>query len=511
MASNDQNDQSDQDRPRRYRDDQNNPFITFRRFADSQVSSLLNTIFTLPATITNLRDPGNVQAARERCLFGRADKKLCDDLRELEEDASKLLVESRNLFQAGDVSEALKKGEDWVTANFLAHQCRERIMESGADNSERLSADCSGLRTIDAHEESNNGNKLVERVANEKGQQWGWSWDWGFPKPFDADESQADRYERCQRWRRRREESSQAARQADEHSQTSEGSALPIHGDGWSQHQALIRRLHGDEEWRQQHNPMGELAELFLPLLNDIARDVDSSTSTHPEYRIIEEMAHARGVVPRDALEDLIRVQNGLPLMPSEQLGQSEEMPLRLWARRFRDQQDRRLVGSTRLNEYPKRVPWEGEETAEEPNYEYSHDHEDQHDEPPSPKPKQGNWSSTLPETELEAYERVLGPMSSREDANQTEVRPSVLSTLTTTERTIAPDGTVTTKVVLKKRFADGREESTETVHTQRGQEEETHAVNGSSRLLDAVAQHREQGELREQSRSRGSGWFWSK
>jgi hypothetical protein len=37
---------------------------------------------------------------------------------------------------------------------------------------------------------------------------------------------------------------------------------------------------------------------------------------------------------------------------------------------------------------------------------------------------------------------------------------PSILSTLTTTERHMAADGMVTTKTVLKKRFADGREET---------------------------------------------------
>ncbi|KAK0945035.1 hypothetical protein LTR29_003382 [Friedmanniomyces endolithicus] len=43
-----------------------------------------------------------------------------------------------------------------------------------------------------------------------------------------------------------------------------------------------------------------------------------------------------------------------------------------------------------------------------------------------------------------------------------------VLSSLTTTHTTRLPDGTVTTKVLLKQRFADGREESEEKVHTYR-------------------------------------------
>ena len=83
--------------------------------------------------------------------------------------------------------------------------------------------------------------------------------------------------------------------------------------------------------------------------------------------------------------------------------------------------------------------------------------------------------------TELDMYERFLGsqypsmqksssasesnpkaPISTLENAGP----PSLISTLTTTERNSLPDGSIHTKVMLKKRFSDGREESTETVHT---------------------------------------------
>ncbi|OTA37090.1 hypothetical protein BTJ68_03158 [Hortaea werneckii EXF-2000] len=47
-----------------------------------------------------------------------------------------------------------------------------------------------------------------------------------------------------------------------------------------------------------------------------------------------------------------------------------------------------------------------------------------------------------------------------------TEKKVDVLSSLTTTQTTRMPDGTVTTKVVLKQRFADGREETEEKLHT---------------------------------------------
>ncbi|KAI7515453.1 hypothetical protein KC331_g22403, partial [Hortaea werneckii] len=69
-----------------------------------------------------------------------------------------------------------------------------------------------------------------------------------------------------------------------------------------------------------------------------------------------------------------------------------------------------------------------------------------------------------------------------------------VLSSLTTTQTTRLPDGTVTTKVILKQRFADGREETEEKLHT----------YHDSPQLQQAEeAQRFEQVEKKK-------GWFWS-
>jgi hypothetical protein len=70
--------------------------------------------------------------------------------------------------------------------------------------------------------------------------------------------------------------------------------------------------------------------------------------------------------------------------------------------------------------------------------------------------------------------------------------RPQVLSTLTTTQTTRLPDGSVKTTVVLKRRFADGREETQESTQTSF---DEPSAVGG------AVGQ--------EPPKERKS-WFWS-
>jgi len=169
-----------------------------------------------------------------------------------------------------------------------------------------------------------------------------------------------------------------------------------------------------------------------------------------------------------------------------------------------------------------KAQPVEAEPVVDEPDsYEYGHDHEDQHDDPPTPRPDTS--SSTFngftesgpengPGTELDAYERFLGPTTytpsniPREDNTS---RPSVLSTLTTTERTTHPDGTVTTKMVLKKRFADGREESSETVHTTQGHEHNIlPQLQSEARVQQRVKQ--EEAPFKPDSEKKSKGWFWS-
>ena len=119
--------------------------------------------------------------------------------------------------------------------------------------------------------------------------------------------------------------------------------------------------------------------------------------------------------------------------------------------------------------------------------------------------------------TEQDPIPSILGQSASRSfahlqhDSTPTETesnKPSILSTLTTTERTTLQDGTVHTKVVLKKKFSDGREESTETVHTQnpvpQGVAQTQQMAKGRER--DDGKSERYQGGKEKKSR----GWFWS-
>lgn len=125
-------------------------------------------------------------------------------------------------------------------------------------------------------------------------------------------------------------------------------------------------------------------------------------------------------------------------------------------------------------------------------------------------------------ETELDLYRRLLCPGEETRPAEYAtkcrvlarlakasiahseahSSKPSILSTLTTTEKSTLPDGTTHTKVVLKKRFSDGREESTETVHTQNPVPEKLKQPPAETdRKLETS---------RTQKQKEKKGWFWS-
>lgn len=115
-------------------------------------------------------------------------------------------------------------------------------------------------------------------------------------------------------------------------------------------------------------------------------------------------------------------------------------------------------------------------------------------------------------ETELDAYEQFLGKASGtqhvtpiareKETSRSQQQTSSIISTLSTTERTVLPDGTVTTKVVLRKRFADGREESSETVTTSIGHQSESQNVaNAESQVGDSNGVG---------DKAKSKGWFWN-
>ncbi|KAH8731787.1 hypothetical protein GQ44DRAFT_670352 [Phaeosphaeriaceae sp. PMI808] len=470
MASN--NDDSDRNRNRDRPED--NPFIAFRRFADSQVSSLLNTVFTLPATIAN---HNNAHQAREACLFKKADAGQCARLQEIEHDITGLRHEGRELYRAGDLQEVLKKSEELMSLNRHADELRRDIVAQSS-----------------APYTSEDEKNLMQRVAIKKGQEWGWDWSWGFPKPLDDER----RPSRCA---------------SDETSRHPLSKAIDIVAEA-SESSPVLRDMMSEKSWEELQHLMQEArgknnheANKWQRIDNGSHKSPNTFNHDYSPYVLEEDRELKKtGINWRKAYEELLR--------EGERNDESMAGP---WRGRRRE-----------MYQYPKQVPWVDVDTNDEPSYEYSHDHEDQHDDPPTPKAQQGSFQglsydsrnstegqqgwkegqTQQTDTELDVYEQILAkpecsnsatsaiPVNANSNSNL-----SILSTLTTTERTFGPDGSVITKVVLKKRFTDGREENSETVHMHHGKEWET--TQNYSKLEEGREEH-------ENKKTQRKGWFWS-
>jgi hypothetical protein len=95
--------------------------------------------------------------------------------------------------------------------------------------------------------------------------------------------------------------------------------------------------------------------------------------------------------------------------------------------------------------------------------------------------------------------EMVSSALSDHPDSGDAKTaassEPSIISTMTRTERRTLPDGSVQTKIVKTKRFADGREESNESVEV----------VNPPARGASNGSDNNDN-----QNGKSNGGWFWS-
>lgn len=478
MANNNGNDpQRNSSRP------EDNPFIAFRRYADSQVSSLLNTVFTLPAQIANYN---NAHHAREQCLFGKADPKKCEELQALDSHSEKLRHEGTESYRAGDVQAVLEKGEQLMAVEHQAGQLRREIL----NDAEELKRD--------AHQQK----QLVEKVGNKKGQEWSDSWDWPEPtREEDFDDNEIARWLESRARRAGGELERMFTRLEEDASKVfgEEIEELRRHWaaryDDTNQHEDAHTR-NWSRSWSWQWPPPADAPK---------HEDPNATENPYsPSALEADERTKHMGSLWRNAFEDLMRTTQEHPLLSDAQNSDSDQMglwPLRAYAKELKQ-----------LEESTNRQMLEARRSAQmasndEPSYEYAHDHEDQHDDPPTPKPQQVEFAKNTPgehsntETELDAYEQLLTPQgTSSLSANGN--KSTILSTLTTTERTTAPDGTTTTKVVSKKRFADGSEQSSETVHTECG-EDVRHTKDPWKAMQSAHVQN-------DQKAQKKGGWFWS-
>lgn len=126
------------------------------------------------------------------------------------------------------------------------------------------------------------------------------------------------------------------------------------------------------------------------------------------------------------------------------------------------------------------------------------------------------------PATELDLYEYFLGDRSStpahhtqRTQTTTQEIRdrpqqdtnekPSIIATMTTSERTMLPDGTVITKKVLKKKFSDGTEETQETNDTTPSMQARPPPV-----ASNITAEGEAESKQIERVKGKKNNWFWS-
>ncbi|KAF2860045.1 hypothetical protein K470DRAFT_271140 [Piedraia hortae CBS 480.64] len=112
------------------------------------------------------------------------------------------------------------------------------------------------------------------------------------------------------------------------------------------------------------------------------------------------------------------------------------------------------------------------------------------------PAERQVPWYESEPEDE-EA--EALGLVDQKPRHVKGPERVDVLSSLTTSYTTRSADGTVTTKTILKQRFADGREETKEENHTYKEQ---------PSFGEDDVQEPKQISDVSKMKKKKG--WFWS-
>lgn len=185
----------------------------------------------------------------------------------------------------------------------------------------------------------------------------------------------------------------------------------------------------------------------------------------------------------------------------------------------------RAQLRNEQLRQERKRIDDEEEEEEEEADdFMNAYDMDEDEEEPEGEEEEM---------TELDLFERLLGlkgPLSGksfiqtmasqafREESEKSTFgtqeaengNPSIVSTLTTTERTTLPDGSVNTKMVLKKRFADGREESTETKHTTKDPQQPTLQQKLIEKPEIWKNERAEKATEAEKSKQKAKGWFWS-
>lgn len=125
---------------------------------------------------------------------------------------------------------------------------------------------------------------------------------------------------------------------------------------------------------------------------------------------------------------------------------------------------------------------------------------------------KETSSSSATTTSDLESSASFSSSSSyvSKYDSNTVQSPDTILSTLTTVQTRTLPDGTLETKRILKKRFADGREESNESTETHNRRN--IYSVVEKPELVRANVDSSKASEPQVPptgEKRPGKGWFW--
>ncbi|KAF2496764.1 hypothetical protein BU16DRAFT_537912 [Lophium mytilinum] len=517
MASSRNPNDDDSDRKRI----EDNPFISFRRFADQQVSGLLNLsmkVMGVPESHTMRSEDAEDRARTHKDQEQRNGYTWTTDGTKSGERRTPANTSEDEIDKLDREMTAWLNGEEWdkthdqesVNSSHSRIHWRSRF-GSCRRKEERLRDDEDTVwprwndhtRTRDKDKEASNAHT--------------WHWSWSYP-PRASEDTQSDAQ----------------APIASSNSATQHPVLGTLGEDIWAVVEDGIRRnSHAPAPFPDLGYGLGFTAKMVPFLMSNDYSPLQ-----------LESSIENSDIAWREAFEDLLRAETGQPLLSPKELGETEQTARGIWTSRLHT----RTLSSCHMREkyrrqffsWPatgeavfsrdldRRIPpsrWLSEveegDTDEHESYEYGHDHEDQHDDPPTPRPDTSPSTFARfteadddegPETELDAYERIVGPTPftpSHQNHDTATSRPSVLSTLTTTERTTQPDGTVITKMVLKKRFADGREETSETVHTTQGHSNRS----GLEVPAESAAQQKvnqQEKPPKQAAEKKTGGWFWS-
>ncbi|KAF2754683.1 hypothetical protein EJ05DRAFT_130049 [Pseudovirgaria hyperparasitica] len=284
------------------------------------------------------------------------------------------------------------------------------------------------------------------------------------------------------------------------------------------------------------------------PGLNGLTRYLDKTHGEllkpdwllHSDYSPVQLEKDIPGIQWRAAFEDLVwHTMTTSRVSPEDLLDHRWENPEQ-WSKGLRERVglfavmkhadnlvtrtfDRHWGSQTAL--WPMTQPWQEEEDEEEEE-ESRHENDDEGD---GDDDYDNDIEDEFPSTEQELYEKHFGitckasnsssdtlehPNNSHKIASNalqiptpSSHKPSVLSSMTTTERTVLPDGTITTKVVLKKHFANGKEETSETVHTTHTGLQTDECMHDTSAQGESMSDRVIRAEERKEDGK--GGWFW--